>query len=112
MFIFFYLNDNKSETLAPLTIFQTCFLKNIYLPCFCYHESLSIAGNCRMCIVQINNGLGVSCAINIIDNMNIYTNNKRVREARESVLELILINHLLIVLFVTKQENVICKIFL
>jgi len=46
-----------------------------------------------MCIVQVNNGLGVSCAINIADNMIIYTDNKRVREARESVLEFLLINH-------------------
>ena len=46
-----------------------------------------------MCIVQINNGLGVSCAVNLIDSMIIYTDNKRVREARESVLEFLLINH-------------------
>ena len=46
-----------------------------------------------MCIVQINNGLGVSCAINISNNIIIYTNNQRVREARESVLEFLLINH-------------------
>jgi NADH-quinone oxidoreductase subunit G len=76
-----------------LTVFQACFNVNIKLPCFCYHERLSIAGNCRICIVQINNGLGVSCAISLIENMNIYTNNKRVKEARESVLEFLLINH-------------------
>jgi NADH dehydrogenase/NADH:ubiquinone oxidoreductase subunit G len=46
-----------------------------------------------MCIVQINNGLGVSCAINIADSMVIYTDSKRVKEARESVLEFLLINH-------------------
>ena len=46
-----------------------------------------------MCIVQVNTGLGVSCAINIQSYMTIYTNNKRVREARESVLEFLLINH-------------------
>jgi len=46
-----------------------------------------------MCIIQINNNLGVSCAINISANMIIYTNNKRVREVRESVLEFLLINH-------------------
>jgi NADH dehydrogenase/NADH:ubiquinone oxidoreductase subunit G len=46
-----------------------------------------------MCIVQVNNSLGVSCAINIADNMIIYTDNKRVREARESILEFLLINH-------------------
>jgi NADH-quinone oxidoreductase subunit G len=46
-----------------------------------------------MCIVQINNGLGVSRAVNLTDTMLIYTDNKRVREARESVLEFLLINH-------------------
>lgn len=46
-----------------------------------------------MCIVQVNNALGVSCAINVADSMIIYTDSKRVREARESVLEFLLINH-------------------
>jgi NADH dehydrogenase/NADH:ubiquinone oxidoreductase subunit G len=75
------------------TIFQFCSKKKIKIPCFCYHERLSIVGNCRICIVQINQNLGVSCALNIIENMYIYTNNKRVKEARESVLEFLLINH-------------------
>jgi NADH dehydrogenase/NADH:ubiquinone oxidoreductase subunit G len=85
-----YLFDKK---LSNFTIFQFCYNKNISIPCFCYHEKLTIAGNCRMCIVQINNNLGVSCAINIAENMVIYTNNKRVRDARESILEFLLINH-------------------
>ena len=76
-----------------LTIFQYCYNQQIYIPCFCCHEKLTIAGNCRMCIVQINAGLGVSCAVSVADNMVVYTNNKRVREARESVLEFLLINH-------------------
>lgn len=83
---------NKKNTYTE-TIFQYCYNKGISIPCFCYHEKLSIAGNCRMCIVQINNGLGVSCAVNLIDSITIYTDNKRVREARESVLEFLLINH-------------------
>jgi NADH dehydrogenase/NADH:ubiquinone oxidoreductase subunit G len=82
-----------NNILNNLTIFQFCYNKGITIPCFCYHEKLSIAGNRRICIVQINNNLGVSCSINISDNMNIYTNNKRVKEARESVLEFLLINH-------------------
>jgi len=76
-----------------MTIFQLCFIKKINLPCFCYHERLSIAGNCRICLVQINNALGVSCAIGIADGIFIFTDNKRVREARESVLEFLLMNH-------------------
>ena len=87
-----YIVD-KVDILYNLTIFQFIYNKKINIPCFCYYEKLSIAGNCRMCIVQINNNLGVSCAINIVDNMIIYTNNQRVKEARESVLEMLLINH-------------------
>ena len=85
-----YVLSNKDTN---LTIFQFCFNKGINIPCFCYHEKLSIAGNCRMCIVQINANLGVSCAVNVSDNMTVYTNNKRARDARESVLEFLLINH-------------------
>lgn len=97
---------------SNLTIFQYCYNQKINIPCFCYHEKLTIAGNCRMCIVQINTALGVSCAINVAENMVIYTNNKRVREARESVLEFLLINHHLIALYVIKVVNVIYKIYL
>lgn len=83
----------SSKDASSFTIFQFCYNKGITIPCFCYHEKLSIAGNRRICLVQINNNLGVSCSINIIDNMTIYTNNKRVNEARESILEFLLINH-------------------
>src|SRR5215212_10017223 len=87
-----YINkDNKMFSL--LTIFQFCFLNKIAIPCFCYHERLSIAGNCRMCLVQINTSLGVSCALNIAQGMIIYINNLRVKEARESILEFLLANH-------------------
>lgn len=85
--------QKKEKNTYTETIFQYCYNKGITIPCFCYHEKLSIAGNCRMCIIQINNGLGVSCAVNIVDAMIIYTDNKRVREARESILEFLLINH-------------------
>ena len=88
-----YIYQKKEKNTYTETIFQYCYNKGIAIPCFCYHEKLSIAGNCRMCIVQVNNGLGVSCAVNLIDSTIIYTDNKRVREARESILEFLLINH-------------------
>jgi NADH dehydrogenase/NADH:ubiquinone oxidoreductase subunit G len=87
-------NINKSDKgLSNFTIFQYCYNKGITIPCFCYHEKLSIAGNCRACLVQVNNVLGASCAISIADGMVIYTNNKRAKEAREAVLEFLLVNH-------------------
>ena len=82
------------ENYQDMTIFQYLYNLRITLPCFCYHERLSIAGNCRMCLVQVGNGLGVACALNLADNMSIYTNNIRVKEAREAVLEFLLSNHL------------------
>lgn len=88
-----YIYQKKEKNTYTETIFQYCYNNGVTIPCFCYHEKLSIAGNCRMCIVQINNGLGVSRAVNIADAMVISTDNRRVREARESVLEFLLINH-------------------
>lgn len=83
----YYLVNNN------YTIFQFCAKIGINLPCFCYHERLSIAGNCRICLVEANSALVVSCASMLIDNMKIFTKNKRIKKARESVLEFLLINH-------------------
>src|SRR5689334_4009262 len=92
-----YVIDNVyyDEKLNYSTIFQKCSDNNIDLPCFCYHESLSIAGNCRMCLVEASNSLKlvVSCAMPMTDEIKIYTNNNRVKKARENVLEFLLINH-------------------
>ena len=87
-----YYQENK-PTMG--TIFQKCSSNGIDLPCFCYHESLSIAGNCRMCLVEASNSLKlvVSCAMPMAEEIKVYTNNNRVKKARESVLEFLLINH-------------------
>lgn len=95
--VFFSINvDNivsytQSEFLN--TVFQFCSENFVNLPCFCYHNKLSIAGNCRICMAQINNILGISCALAPQDNMVISTESKRVRNSRESILEFLLVNH-------------------
>jgi len=68
---------------------------NIDLPCFCYHEGLSIAGNCRICLVEVVSSLKlvISCATPVINNMVIYTNTFRLKVAREGVLEFLLSSH-------------------
>lgn len=87
--------DNKRYFLPKqtLTIYQFLHKLGIYLPCFCYHERLNIAGNCRICLVEANAVLVLACATMIVKNMCIYTYTKRVVKAREHVLEFILINH-------------------
>jgi len=78
-----------------LTILQACEKIGIYLPRFCYNETLSIAGNCRMCLVEIEKSpkLMASCAISINSNMKIYTKTNLTLRTRESILEFLLINH-------------------
>lgn len=84
-----YYKYNKEK----YTILQYCILKGINIPYFCYNEELSIAGNCRMCLVEVNNNMLASCCTKLSDNMTIYTYNRRIRIARESILEFLLVNH-------------------
>jgi NADH dehydrogenase/NADH:ubiquinone oxidoreductase subunit G len=92
-----FINDRiYMQQTTPFTILQFCFKYDVEnIPRFCYHEKLSIAGNCRMCLVEEGKSLKpiASCAIQIISNMQIYTNTIKVRKAREGVLEFLLINH-------------------
>lgn len=89
------IDDVDRHFLRNFTIFQACLIEKIYLPRFCYHTSLSIAGNCRMCLVEEKSTIKpvASCAVNIDGNMEIYTCTVMVKKARESVLEYLLINH-------------------
>lgn len=77
------------------TVLQACQQLNIEIPKFCFQDYLQIAGNCRMCLVEIENSPKpvASCAMPVMEGMGIYTNTPLVRKARESVLEFLLINH-------------------
>lgn len=77
------------------TIMQSCAKFGIDLPRFCYHEKLPIAGNCRICLVEVlgSKKLLASCAVHISEKIGIYTNTSRVRVARQNVLEFLLANH-------------------
>lgn len=77
------------------TILQVCERNGIYIPRYCYHPSLSIEGNCRMCLVEIEKmpKLQIACAIIASEGMIIYTQSEKVKKARQDVLEFLLINH-------------------
>jgi NADH dehydrogenase (ubiquinone) Fe-S protein 1 len=88
--------DNKSVKIEEgLTVIQACDIARREIPRFCYHERLSIAGNCRMCLVEIEKSpkLQVSCAMPVAAGMRIHTNTPAVKKARESVMEFLLANH-------------------
>lgn len=88
---------NGAEVGVPpsATIIQACELAGIEVPRFCYHERLSIAGNCRMCLVEVERSpkLVASCAMPVMPGMVITTDSDRVKKAREGVLEFLLLNH-------------------
>ena len=84
------------EVPAGATVLQACELAGKEVPRFCYHERLSIAGNCRMCLVEVAPGPPkpqASCALPAMDNQVIRTDSPMVRKAREGVMEFLLINH-------------------
>jgi NADH-quinone oxidoreductase subunit G len=78
------------------TVLQACEAAGKEVPRFCYHERLSIAGNCRMCLVEVKPGPPkpqASCALPAADNQEIFTTTPMVKNAREGVMEFLLINH-------------------
>jgi len=78
------------------TVLQACELAGKEIPRFCYHERLAIAGNCRMCLVEVKPGPPkpqASCALPVADGQEILTMTPAVKKAREGVMEFLLINH-------------------
>ena len=89
------VNNIDIEVEEGLTVLQACEKAGVEIPRFCYHEKLSIAGNCRMCLVEIEKSPKpvASCAMPITEGMNIKTNTQFVEKARKGVMEFLLANH-------------------
>ncbi len=84
------------EVPAGATVMQACEAAGKEIPRFCYHERLSIAGNCRMCLVEVSPGPPkpqASCALPAAEGQVILTESTKVKKAREGVMEFLLINH-------------------
>lgn len=103
----FYLNNKvyhyslldyllKFRNIKEISILDLCISLNCFIPHYCYHPSLSIAGNCRMCLIELNKSQKpiVSCAVKIMkSNTIIKTNTFIVKRAREGIMEFLLVNH-------------------
>ena len=98
------IDGNEVEVDGAMTLIQACEIAGIEVPRFCYHERLSIAGNCRMCLVEVVGGPpkpAASCAMQVRDLRPgpegqppvVKTNSPMVKKAREGVMEFLLINH-------------------
>ena len=98
------VNGAEIEVPPSLTLLQACEAAGEEIPRFCYHERLSVAGNCRMCLIEVKGGPPkpvASCAQNVRDLRagpngeppELFTNTPMVKKAREGVMEFLLINH-------------------
>lgn len=88
--------DHKQYTFEnKISIIEACHQVGIQIPHFCYHPKLEIAGNCRMCLVDVEGSRKPlpSCANTIQDGMVVHTTTERVKQDREGVMEFLLINH-------------------
>ena len=89
------VNDIDVEVEEGLTVIQACEKAGVEIPRFCYHEKLSIAGNCRMCLVEIEKSPKpvASCAMPAAEGMIIKTNTPNIEKSRKGVMEFLLANH-------------------
>ncbi len=89
------IDGEEIEVPAGYTVFQACELAGKEIPHFCYHPRLNIAGNCRMCLVEIEKSPKpvASCAMPAAEGMVVHTDSPLVHRARKGVLEFLLINH-------------------
>ena len=95
MTIEFELNGTKVEVEDGKTIIEAASSLGVYIPYFCYHKKLSVAANCRMCLVEVEKVAKPlpACATTVTSGMKVHTNSALVKKAQYGVMELLLINH-------------------
>jgi NADH-quinone oxidoreductase subunit G len=89
------INGIKFLVKGQTSILEACRNLGLYIPRFCYHETLSVAGNCRMCLVELEGSEKpvASCVAEVEENMSVWIDSPYVQKARENVMETLLINH-------------------
>ena len=89
------INNNEYDCNPNETVIQVADRNDIYIPRFCYHESLSIAANCRMCLIE-QKGIGKplpACATPVSDGAEYFTSSEMAKNSQKNTMELLLINH-------------------
>ena len=101
------IDEKVLEVDNNLTIIQAARNNGIDIPHFCWHPQLSIAGNCRMCLVEVEKmpKLAIACSTQVANGMIVHTANPRVIKARQAVMEFLLINHPLDFRSATRRVN-------
>ena len=89
------IDGQAIEVPAGTTILQACLQRGREIPHYCYHEGLSIAGNCRICLIEVEKQpkLVIGCYTPVAEGMVVHTDSDKVKQARAAVMEFLLINH-------------------
>ncbi len=89
------IDGKEVEVPAGTTVIQAAEKLGIFIPRYCYHPGLSIAGNCRICLVEVEKApkLQIACNTPVAEGMVVRTNSQKVTEGQQSVLEFLLVNH-------------------
>ena len=89
------INETEIEVESGISVLQACERIDINIPHFCYHDKLSVAGSCRMCLVEVSNSPKpvASCTTPVSDGMVVKTNSTIASNARRNVMEFLLVNH-------------------
>lgn len=90
-----FIDDKPVQVPPGTTVLQAAAKVGVEIPRFCYHERLAIAGNCRMCLVEIEKQVKpvAACAMPVMKGWRVKTNSDLTRKAREGVMEFLLVNH-------------------
>ncbi|KAF9917929.1 NADH dehydrogenase (ubiquinone) 78K chain precursor, 5-prime end [Lobosporangium transversale] len=90
-----FIDGKPVKVEAGSAVIQACEKAGVHIPRFCYHERLSVAGNCRMCLVEVEKSPKpvASCAFPVMPGMRVKTDSTLVKKAREGVMEFLLANH-------------------
>lgn len=90
-----FIDDKPVYVLPGTTVLQAAAQVGVEIPRFCYHERLAVAGNCRMCLVEVERSPKpvAACAMPVMKGMRVKTNSDLTRKAREGVMEFLLVNH-------------------
>lgn len=90
-----FVDDRQVFVEPGTTVLQACAAAGVEIPRFCYHDRLSVAGNCRMCLVEVERAAKpvASCAMPVMKGMKVKTDSPVTRKAREGVMEFLLVNH-------------------
>jgi len=89
------INDMPLQVAEGTSILHAAKMVNVHIPILCHHDDLCVAGNCRICVVEVENdpNLVAACATPVKENMKIFTNTGKIRMARKHILELLLTEH-------------------